>query len=177
MNPIAEIFDQLIRYMLPAILVFFTAFIMLKRFVDFEKQKRMHELKLANQNQALPFKLQAYERITLLMERITPNNLLLRLKNNSITAGDLHLKILTEIRAEFDHNVTQQIYVSPELWATIVKAKEETIKLINICAAKVPKEVSGLELNKVIFDTVIKLEILPTERAIQEIQQEIKELI
>lgn len=83
-----------------------------------------------SQKTALPLKLQAYERLTLFLERIAPGNLLTRVKPYNDDKYDYEALLIKTIEQEFEHNLTQQIYVTQECWNVIRAAKNATISII-----------------------------------------------
>ena len=92
----------------------------------FNKQLKENDKELINHKAKtyLPLKIQAYERAILFLERIDPNNLIIRIHKPSMNAAKLHLEILKQIREEYNHNMSQQIYISPKSWAELIKGKE-----------------------------------------------------
>ncbi len=171
-----EILD-IIKLTLPAIIVFLTVIMMLKRYFENESRKRMYELKQNNSKVSLPIRLQAYERLSIFLERISVNNLILRVKKTGMTASDLQVALLAEIRAEFDHNISQQIYITSETWNLIKNAKEEIIKIINMSYGAVPAEASALDLSKAVFDIVMRMDIQPTYKALAYLKTEAQDLL
>lgn len=123
----------------------------------------------------MPLRLQAYERLTLFLERISPNNLLGRVYQQGLTVREFHLELLSNIRTEFEHNITQQIYVTPEAWSAVRKAKEDTIKIINSSASGVDPNGKGAELNKAVFESIMNEESLPSHKAIEFIKSEMNQ--
>ena len=97
----------------------------------FNKQLKESEKELINQKAKsyLPLKIQAYERAILFLERIDPNNLIIRIHKPTMNASNLHLEILKQIREEYNHNMSQQIYISPKSWAELIKGKKKPFKL------------------------------------------------
>ena len=95
------------------------------------------KLKNENSNRTLPLRLQAYERLALFCERISPENMLLRFRKDATTGKDLEQLLILAIKQEYDHNLTQQIYVSESLWSIIEICKNQVIELI-ARAAKTP---------------------------------------
>lgn len=85
-------------------------------------------------------RMQAYERMTLFLERIRLTNLLTRANRPGQKAGDLHAALLMSIREEFDHNMSQQLYLSDASWELIKSAKEEVIRTINMAASGIEQE-------------------------------------
>lgn len=161
---------------LPSAIVFLTAFYILKRFIDRENRKMMLELRMEAKNQVLPLRLQAYERISLYLERIHPNTLVMRVHKGGMSARLMQSELLKTIRSEYDHNVTQQVYVSPSLWQAVRASKEETLKIVNIAASKVSDEASGLDLTKKVMELSAQLEKIPSDFAMEVLKAEIRKL-
>lgn len=121
---------ELAAYTLPALITGGTAFILLQKFFNNEENKRRFELLKENQKQALPIRLQAYERLVLFLERINPVQLLLRVPGTGLDPQSYATLLVHSIQTEYEHNITQQIYVSEEAWSTVLKAKNGIIVLI-----------------------------------------------
>jgi hypothetical protein len=119
--------------------------------------------------------LQEYERLTLFLERISPNNLLGRVYQPGLTVREFHLELLSNIRTEFEHNITQQIYVTPQAWHAVRTAKEDTIKIINSSASGIDPTFKGAELNKAVFENIMNEENLPSHKAIEFIKSEMNQ--
>ncbi|HEY5393225.1 MAG TPA: hypothetical protein VIJ57_13970 [Hanamia sp.] len=105
--------------------------------------------------ETLRLRLQAYERITLLAERIALQNLLSRNNNAGLTCRQMQATLIDSIRQEYDYNISQQIYVSTEVWRAINNLKEQNIYIINQLASTLPQQASGMDLNKHIVDYLI----------------------
>jgi hypothetical protein len=103
-----------------------------------------------------PLRLQAYERLVLLTERIALPNLISRLNQAGISAVEMKMILLENIRHEFDYNSTQQLYVSPVSWDAVRNLKEQNIMLVNQVAASLADSASGNELNKKILELLMK---------------------
>jgi len=168
-----ETFLEILKYTLPSLIVFGTAYLIIKTFVDNDQKKRKIEIRLANQKTITPIKLQAYERLTLFLERISPESMIVRIQDPKMTSGFLHQALLKTIRAEFEHNLSQQIYVSTNAWAVVKTAKENVVKLINNSADKVDKSSPSFELSKVILETMMSNNIMPTNTAIDFLKKEV----
>ncbi len=97
---IGDFFMEITKFMLPGILVAGTVFFLLNKYFANENRKRLYEMKINNQKAALPIRLAAYERLTILLERMSANNLILRVIEPGMSASNLHAALLTEIRAE-----------------------------------------------------------------------------
>ncbi|MCF8308953.1 MAG: hypothetical protein K9I68_08100 [Bacteroidales bacterium] len=160
---------------LPAIIVAITAYYLLKKLLDSYQRNYMISLKAEQQKATTPIRLQAYERIILLLERISPSSLIFRVKDPDYTVSQFHTKLLENIRDEFEHNLSQQIYVSAEGWKYVVNAKEEIIKLINSAAMEMEDDASANQLARKIFEKSAELGLKPVERAKLYLKREVKE--
>lgn len=121
----------------------------------------------------LPLRLQACERFILYLERITPNNLLVRLHQPAQSASDFQASLIRAVREEFEYNLSQQLYVTQGTWELIRNAKEETISLINRAAASLTKGAQPADLSKTILDLSMELEKLPATKAIEAVKKEV----
>ena len=146
-----EIILEIIKYTLPALIVFLTTYFILKQLLKNQRQVKGFELKKDQYKIILPLKLQAYERLTLFCERAKLENVILRIRTESMSASDLHIATLIALQKEYEHNVAQQVYVSPELWEIIRLAKNETLNVVNKIKAEMPQDASGLDLSRAIF--------------------------
>jgi hypothetical protein len=156
--------------------VFASSFFILKAFFKNEHRLRAFELKKANQSISLPIRLQAYERIIIFLERIQPNSLILRVNRGGMSSQQLQMELIHNIKSEFEHNLSQQIYVSFEAWELVKIAKEETIKMINIASSKVYENSKSQELAVLILQLTGEVDKLPGQIAINYIKQEISKI-
>ena len=163
---------EIVKLILPAGIVFLTAFFLIKKFIEREESKITLEVKKKNVEKVLPLRLQAYERIVLFLERVSPNSLIMRVHKPGMSAKLLQADLSKAIRDEFEHNMAQQIYVSLSAWEMTKSAKEETIKLINISASQIADNATGLELSEKIFELASQLERLPTDIALDYVKKE-----
>ena len=169
-------FATMLMYTVPAFIVFLTSYFILKSFMDNEYKSKLADIRMNNQNTITPIRLQACERIVLFCERIAINSLVMRVHRQGMSARLLHSELLTTIRNEYEHNISQQIYVSKAAWDAVKSAKEETIKAINIAATKVADDASGLDLCTVILDLSTKVDKLPTDYAIDVLKAELRQI-
>ncbi|MES2560063.1 MAG: hypothetical protein V4590_10005 [Bacteroidota bacterium] len=163
---------EMLKYILPATIVFLTVNFLLKNFFENEYQRRSLSLKAENVKLVTPIKLQAYERLVILMERMTPNSLIFRVTKPGISASQLKVELIQDIQSEFNHNVSQQIYVSPQTWQMVRIAKEEMINIINTSYSQLGPNSVGLDLSKAIFETMIEMESIPTQKALDFLRKE-----
>ncbi|MFL5763292.1 MAG: hypothetical protein ACJ77K_05065 [Bacteroidia bacterium] len=168
MDPLFEI----ALVILPSAVVFLTSYYLVKNFLDHSNRKRVFDLKLANQTVLTPIRLQAYERAILFLERINPTSLVMRLTKTG-TAANFQGELLKTIRSEYEHNLSQQIYMSAKAWDNLVRSKEETIKLVNVAAARVTPESGAMELAQAVIGVASQLTEMPTKQAIDFIKKEI----
>lgn len=122
----------------------------------------------------LPLRLQAAERLILYLERITPQNLVLRLNRPELSAAEFQAILVKAIREEFDYNLSQQLYVSAQAWEMIKSAKEETISLVNRAAGTIAQGAASADLIKVIFDLSMEKERQSSENAIDFMKKEVQ---
>jgi regulator of sigma D len=122
-------------------------------------------------------RLQAYERLILLLERISPDALLLKLKNQSLTNTDLHLAILQQIRLEYEHNISQQLYVSDAIWSRVKETKEQIAMFINDIAKHTNPDSASIDLTKQILDKLMEEEKSLVSDTIQAIKAEARKIM
>lgn len=161
---------------LPAGLVLFAMYLVVKSFLTKEFEKKLVEVRLKNKELILPARMQAYERVCLLLERISPNNLVLRVNDPSMTAGELHQRLLIEIREEFNHNLSQQVYMSDQSWDLVKQAVQDVTTIVNRGAEHVAGDARGVELAKAIFEDLIQQNQDPMRNALTFVKNEIRQL-
>lgn len=171
-----DIFLQILGYTLPALVVFLTAWLVLRKQLDNEADRRNFELRRLSVNQITPVRLRAYERLTLLLERTQPEAMILRLDLQGMSNIELQSKLLQTIRSEFDHNVAQQIYVSPEAWVMVKNARENLVRVINGAAAQVQPTGAAVQLAQKLIELYSSLQTTPAEAALNCLKNEVKTL-
>lgn len=167
---------EISKYLLPSLVVFATTFYMVRKYFDSEQQKRQHQIFLNNQNMITPLRLQAYERAILFLERISPESLIMRVNRPGLTCQQLQAELLQTIRSEFEHNLSQQIYISHGAWEMLKIARGRIIQLINSMAEKVQKDSPAINLSKAILESIVDQEKAPTADAIAFIKKEISQI-
>lgn len=166
----------LFSILIPVAALIVVIYLFLKKFNEDKIKTLQLQLKQERTKFFLEPRLDAYQRIVLLLERITPANLIMRIHNPSKSANEMHSEILSTIRREFDHNVAQQIFISPAAWEMVKKSKEETIKLINIAAKQMEEEATATDLSNKVFELNAEIGELPTEIAIKYVKEELQKL-
>lgn len=177
-----DIIIQIVILLVPSLILLAIVYVVVNGFLEGmqklfmeEYRRRKDEFKSGSHAAVTPLRLQAYERMLLFLERISPQSMLLRLHHSGITAHELHGELIKTIRAEYEHNLSQQLYLSIGAWEMIKTAKEETAKLINLTAEKIPASSSGLEMGQALIEVSSKIKKLPTEVAIEYLKKEFAE--
>jgi len=171
--PLTDIF----MYILPAFIVMMAMFIVLKQFLNRDVSIRMTEAKRQKHKDMLPMRMQAYERLCVFLERISPPSLLPRVLSHSMSANRLRSELITTINAEFEHNVSQQVYVTGDAWKSVRGAKEETIHLIHNAYDKMNDTSTGIELSAKIYELISRSGNFPSENALAILRTEAAKLI
>jgi len=167
---------DILKYTLPAIIVLIANAIIVNKFLITEMRKRQMAIFQDGLQISLRLRLQAYERLTLLLERVQPRSIIPRLYHSGMTVQGLQYALIHSIKQEFEHNLSQQIYVSDRVWQTVVGIKEQEMAMINRIAATLKPEASAKELHHRILDYILKSEEdkLPIQIGLSLIQQEAK---
>jgi hypothetical protein len=178
-----DILKDLLLIVISAAAVFLTAYFMLKSilnsfktYIESEEKRKLVDLKVKNTEKTMPLRLQAYERLTLFLERIAYENLLPRVPAQEFTAYEYQNLLIQTIRQEFEHNLSQQLYVSGEAWEWIKNAKEDTISTINSSAAMVQQDAPARDLSSMIFENSLKVNRSARQQALDVLKKEIRSL-
>lgn len=167
---------EILKYTLPALFVFLATYLVMSKMVKSEQLRLKAENVLNNQKFITPIRLQAYERMVLLMERISPQSLIMRTQRQNITNQELQSALLKTIRSEFEHNMAYQLYISDKAWEMVRMAKEDCIKFINQTALQTKPDGNSLQLCKLILENTMDRELDPTTKAIGYLKEEIRTL-
>ena len=135
------------------------------------------ELRKQRQEFFLSHRMEAYQRAILYMERIHPVTIVMRMNQQQMNAVLFQSMLLKAIRDEYDHNVAQQMFISPNAWHVLKNAKEETVKLINVGASELPADASSSDLAKAIITLTADINPLPSEIAIDALKAEFQQLL
>jgi len=175
MNFLPYLLD-IIKYTIAGLGIVWIAFYLVKPYLDRDEKIQLLEYRKAISNQTLPLRLQAYERLVLLIERINPANSLIRMNATSYSAHELYSLVVEDIRNEFQHNITQQIYVSARAWAVVKHVKEDTLGIVNNAVRSLPETATGLELSKTVLGHLSQLEDNPYEIGANMLRKDLEEL-
>jgi len=166
-------FWEILKIVLPALIVFITAYFLFRDMLENDQRRREFEFRVLHAKEMTPVKLQAYERLTLFLERISPESMLLRHAPHDLTVAQYHQVLLGTIRQEYEHNLSQQIYISPLLWETIRGAKEKLVTLINRTAEELDQNKPAYELSKQIFNNYQEEDPAPVALALSDLKKEV----
>nr|WP_321451627.1 hypothetical protein [uncultured Carboxylicivirga sp.] len=148
---------QIIIYQaIPYLLIGIPILVLINWFLKQNIKTKQIELSMAMQKEMLPLRIQAYERLTILLERINPDAMILREQKPGLTNLQLHTSLLKNIRSEFEHNLAMQIYLPVKTWDLILKSRDEVIKLINTSAGEVKTDAPSMELSQKILERYSK---------------------
>tara|TARA_R110002072_G_scaffold302402_1_gene485118 strand:+ start:45085 stop:45606 length:522 start_codon:yes stop_codon:yes gene_type:complete len=171
-----EYLFQIALVLIPAGAVLLTAIFFMRKTYEKELLVLNSELKKERQSFFLPNRVDAYQRAILLMERIHPNSMVMRLNNPGLPSAGMQVKLLEAIREEYEHNIAQQMYIAPATWDLVKKAKEETIKIINLAGRQMTATSNGMDLSGKIFEICSEVGVLPTEIAVDVLKKEVQQL-
>lgn len=170
--------DVLIEFgkiLIPASIVLYAAYLLVRSFIQKEVDLKRLEVRGKSIETVLPSRLHAYERMALFLERMSPQNLLVRLNTGTMPAREFHQLLLTEVRNEYNHNVSQQIYISEEVWELIKNAKEDLVVTINDSANEMGENATSLDLAKKIFEKNMQKEVDLLGHALTALKREIQQ--
>ncbi len=167
---------DLLKITIPAVLILYSTYLMVRSFFNKQLDELHLTLRHKNQETVLPVRMQAYERVCLLLERISPNNIIPRLNEKGMTAGQLQGLMVSEIRNELNHNLSQQVYMSDDAWIYVKSAVEQLISMINESANELRGEATSLDLAKKVFEKNVSNQTDTISGALGYIKNEIREL-
>ena len=148
-----------------------------------EEKKRQWELKRESQKSISPIRLRAYERLTLLLERTKPEHMIMEMQKaypeamTTWTVGQMQQYLLQTLRAEFDHNQSQQVYVSDEVWDLIINARDQMGAFLIAITAQLPKDATAQTYVTALLTAYANNGTTPTEKALEELKNEAKALM
>lgn len=173
-NSIATILE-ILKYTIPSLITLIACNKIVKHFLINETKGRQLSLLKDNQEITVRLRLQAYERLTLFLERIHPRNLIPRIYESGMSAAELHAAMTFNIKTEFEHNLSQQIYVTKQVWQAVRVAKEQELNMINLVYRQLKPDSSGKEMHAKIIDYIMTVDSgVPTDNALAIINEEAK---
>ncbi|HWB63036.1 MAG TPA: hypothetical protein VG603_05960 [Chitinophagales bacterium] len=170
-------FLDILKYTLPALIVFLTAYFLLTRYMQKDATAKAIEMKMKRDKEIIMLRLQAYERLSLFLERISPAVVISRVRTPDMMSTELQYAVVKNIREEFEHNLSQQVYISSDAWNLIVASKDEIIKTINLIGSQVPPDASSAVLINAVFSGIERANApLPSEQALEFLKAECRGL-
>ncbi len=165
---------DLFLFAIPSLITGLIAYYFFKEHTKNEDGRRRFLLQKELQVNALPLRLQAYERMAIFLERITPSKLLIRVAPTSSNKETYESLLIASIEQEFEHNLSQQIYISDECWNIITAAKNATIQPIRK-ASLLEKTDTANKLREVVLTEMLEKRA-PSDAALSYIKQEVSEI-
>ena len=165
---------ELASYTFPAIITGLVAYYFFNAYFKDQQNTRRWLLQKDNRKDTLPLRLQAFERMTLFMERINPSQLLVRITPFSDDKNEYANYVIAQVEQEFEHNLAQQIYISDECWSIITAAKNATIQIIRL-AVKNEKVADANQLREVVLSDLLEKQS-PSSAALAFIKNEVGQL-
>ncbi len=147
-----DVFLEVIKYILPSLIVFFTSIFLVRWFLKSDLERKRQEFLLGKFKESLPTRLAAYERITLFLERINAESIVIREQSPTLNCRQFQANLLSTIRTEFEHNIAMQVYLPSATWDLVKKAKEEMVRLVNVSAGYVKPEDPAIALGKTLLE-------------------------
>ncbi len=163
---------EIIKVTVPALIVFFTVYYLQKQYYETRLRMKNAEMIEGRHGKSLPLRLQAYERLSLLCERISIPNLVLRTPREGLNASEFKVALMIAIQQEFEHNITQQVYVSEQLWEIIKISRDDTVHFIGLVADKLPAGASAREFAELLLQYHSGRESSGLEKALLAIKKE-----
>ncbi len=165
---------DVVKIVLPSLAVFGAVYYVLKQYLDNEFRKSQLELRKHTRKDTMPVKMQAYERMILFLDRITPSNMVVRMTDPSHSAAQLKNTLVSAINEEYNHNIAQQLYISPQGWQVVKVVKDQVLAIISHCYKEMDSDAGAVDLSKAILDYIIKSEESPTDKGIDFLKKEFK---
>ena len=167
---------EIVKIILPSLIMLAAVYYIVGGFLRNSEKRRTQKAIRGNQKLITPLRLQAHERLALFLERITPELLVMRANYSDKTCEQLYTELVQTIRAEYEHNLSQQIYVSIEAWKSVKNAKNYTIALINNAAKDMDNDAPAIVLSRKILEMAMELDQAVSEKAINELKRDIQQI-
>lgn len=146
-----------------------------------EEKRKQWEMKKASQHEITPIRMRAYERLSLLLERTQPEAMIHEMIADNTwtgqTVSDIQRELLQRLRMEFDHNMSQQVYVSEEVWQRVILSRDEMAAFITAIANQMPADSNAADYMKALIQAYHQNGDTPHELALDALHQEAKTLI
>jgi hypothetical protein len=169
---------EVAKYTLPAVVVLIAAYLIVQKFLVNDTERKQLAIFGENTKHTISMRLQAYERLAMLLERMEPRAMMSRFYSSSATSQDLQLAIIQSIRSEFEYNLSQQIYVSKEVWQTVRSAIEQEIAMVNAMGSQLAVGAPAKDLLNLLSNFAMEQESeTPREIALLTVNGEAKKVL
>lgn len=165
---------EMLTYTLPSVVTGLVALYFFKYHMSNEEKRRNYLLRKEKQNLALPIRLQAYERLALFLERISPEKLLIRIKPSGSNSINYLNKLILNVEQEYEHNLAQQIYITDDCWNAVVTSKNAIAQMIRTAAANSEVDTAEQLREKILKESVENDS--PTQVALSYLKNEVKSI-
>ncbi len=167
---------EVFKYILPAFIVMMTAYLMFDKMMSREDKKQRMGHDNERKSAVIPIRLRAYERLMLLIERTNPGTMAMHVIKPGMSCLEFQTLLLDYLRKEFEHNYSQQIYVSEQLWKAVCLTRETIVRHINNCAKEFKPDDAASKLAEMLIATYASAENNPTHFAADLLKTETKAL-
>lgn len=164
---------EILKYVIPSLVVFATAYYLLRQHLRAQYNMRAMELKQRNTDATIHLKMQAYERLALFCERISLPQLLFRIQGHDLPSGAYQSSLIMAVQQEYEHNFSQQIYVSDRLWQIVDLAKNQVAELVETIGDSIPESASGPNRQNLYLQQYELMGVDPTRIALEAIKKEV----
>lgn len=169
-------FDWL-AFTIPSIMLFGIAYYFIQGWLKSQREIENFKTIRALSKQTLPLKLQAFERLALFLERIKIDQIILRMRSHELNAYDMSNLILITIQQEYEHNLSQQVYVSDQLWQIIQTAKEQNVLFVLNLQHQLSDHATGDDFLNALGEAADNREAEPLETALKAIRIEAQKFV
>ena len=167
---------DILKFTIPSLVVLLSVWIVMRYLLRGEEERRLWEMKKNTEKEVTPIRLRAYERLALLLERTEPEQLLSDLNLTQMTKEELKQRLLLNVRREWEHNMSQQIYVGDDVWAKVMKARDEIASFIHTMALQMPAESTTLDYAKVLMSAYRLNGTTPHQIAMEALKDEVRQM-
>lgn len=161
---------------IPSIVVAVVAYFLISKFLSAESKRHILDIKRESVKVTTPVRLQAFERLILLVERIDPVQVTKRIIKPGMTVGQIKMAVMNDIVNEYNHNITQQLYVSGETWEMVKKVKDDAMKLVTLSGTQINNDLDAIVFSKKILGVQDEVGILSNTEAIEFIKKEARKI-
>ncbi len=167
---------SILQFTIPSLVMLACVWIVMHRLFTNEQERRLWELKRNTQKEITPIRLRAYERLTLLLERTEPEQLLANTDFTELTIIQLEQRLLLAVRREWEHNMSQQIYVSNDVWDKVLQARDEMGAFVHTMAQQMPSGSTTADYARVLMTAYRENGITPHQTALEALKNEVRTL-